>query len=164
MIQHCRKTLHSRTKENRLVIQIQKALRRKLETLFSRNKKALRFKRGQGKCACIREQILPTRNNNYSKLLCMSWPLSLKHVAKITFAQWKCRTFQSLIYPAERINFIGISSILAWGKSHVGAQPPFIAINPDYILQYILSALSRTVRHRFARARRQSCSKNVGIW
>ena len=58
---HCRKTLHSRTKEIRLVIQIQKALWRKLEPLFSRNKKALRFKRGQRKCACIRGQILPTR-------------------------------------------------------------------------------------------------------
>ena len=38
---HCRKTLHSRTKEIRLVIQIQKALWRKLEPLFSRNKKKL---------------------------------------------------------------------------------------------------------------------------
>ena len=58
---HCRKTLHSRTKEIRLVIQIQKALWRKLEPLFSRNKKGLRFKRGQRQCACIRGQILPTR-------------------------------------------------------------------------------------------------------
>ena len=57
----CRKTLHSRTKAIRLVIQIQKALWRKLEPLFSRNKKALRFKRGQRNCACIRGQILPTR-------------------------------------------------------------------------------------------------------
>ena len=39
VIQHSRKTLHSRTKENRLVIQIQKALWRKLEPLFSRNNK-----------------------------------------------------------------------------------------------------------------------------
>ena len=101
VIEHCRKTLHSRTKENRLVIQIQKALWRKLEPLFSRNKKALRFKRGQRKCACIRGQILPTRNNNHSKSICVSWPLSVKHAAKITFAQWKCRTFQSIIYPAE---------------------------------------------------------------
>ena len=36
---HCRKTLHSWTKEIRLVIQIQKALWRKLEPLCSRNKK-----------------------------------------------------------------------------------------------------------------------------
>ena len=50
-----------RTKENGLVIQIQKALWRKLEPLFCRNKKALRFKGGQRKCACIRGQILPTR-------------------------------------------------------------------------------------------------------
>ena len=37
---HCRKTLHSRTKEIRLVVQIQKELRRKLEPLLSRNKKS----------------------------------------------------------------------------------------------------------------------------
>ena len=59
--------------------------------------------------------------------MCVSWPLSVKHAAKITFAQWKCRTFQSIIYPAEKKNFIGISSILAWGKSRVGLPPPFIA-------------------------------------
>ena len=41
MIQHFRKTLHLRTKEIRLVIQIQRALWRKLEPLFSRNKKKL---------------------------------------------------------------------------------------------------------------------------
>ena len=39
VIQYCRKTLHSRTKENRLVIQIQKALWKKLQPLFNRNKK-----------------------------------------------------------------------------------------------------------------------------
>ena len=37
---HCRKTLYSRTKEIRLVIQIQKTLWRKLEPLFCRNKKS----------------------------------------------------------------------------------------------------------------------------
>ena len=58
----------------------------------------------------------------------MSWPLSVKHAAKITFAQRKCRTFQSIIYPADKNIFIGISSILAWGKSRVDLPPPFIAI------------------------------------
>ena len=110
-----------------IVTQIQKALWRTLEPLFSRNKKDLRFKRGQRKCACNRGQILPTRNNNYSKSIRLSWPLSVKHAAKITFAQWKCRTFQNIIYPAEEKNYIGISSILAWGKSRVGLPPPFIA-------------------------------------
>ena len=41
VIQHCRKTSHSLTKENRSVIQIQKALWnkfKKLKPLFSRNK------------------------------------------------------------------------------------------------------------------------------
>ena len=66
-------------------------------------------------------------NNNYSKSIRMSWPLSVKHAAKITFAQYKCRTFQSIIYPADKNNLIGISSILAWGKSRVGQPPPFIA-------------------------------------
>ena len=28
--------------------------------------------------------------------------LSVEHAAKIAFAQLKCRTFQSIIYPAER--------------------------------------------------------------
>ena len=44
MIQHCRKNIHSRTKENRLVIQLQKALWRKLEPLFNRNKKLYAWK------------------------------------------------------------------------------------------------------------------------
>ena len=140
MIQHCRKTLHSRTKENRLVIQIQKALWRKLEPLFSRNKKLYASKEvkenafaSEGK-SCRPETI--TTVNRY-----LSWPLSVKHAAKITFAQWKCRTLQSIIYPAEEINFIGTSSILAWGKSPVGLPSPFIAL--------ILSAftLLRHFRH-----------------
>ena len=37
VIQHCKKNLHSRTDKNRFVIQIQKALWRKLEPLLSRN-------------------------------------------------------------------------------------------------------------------------------
>ena len=45
-----------------------------------------------------------------------------------TFAQYKCRTFQSVIYPADKNNLIGISIILAWGKSRVGLPPPFIAL------------------------------------
>ena len=118
MIQHCRKALHSRTKENRLVIQIQKALWRKLEPLKEVKENALA---SEGK-SCRPE------NNNYSQSICISWPLSVKHAAKITFAQYKCRTFQSIIYPADKNNFIGISSILAWGKSRVGLPPPFIAL------------------------------------
>ena len=61
MIQHCRKTLHSRTKENRLD-QIQKALWRKLEPLFSRNKKKVYASNEVKENALeIRGQILPTR-------------------------------------------------------------------------------------------------------
>ena len=56
------------------------------------------------------------------------WPRSVKQTAKITIAQWKCATFQIIIYPAEEKNLIGTSSILAWGKSRVGLPPHFIAI------------------------------------
>ena len=59
----------------------------------------------------------------------MSWPINVKHAAKITFVQSKCRTFQSIIYPADKKKCNGISRILAWGKSRVGLPPPFIAIN-----------------------------------
>ena len=68
----------------------------------------------------------------------MSWPLSVKHAAKITFANLKCRTFQSIIYPAEKKHFIGMSSILAWGKSSVGLPPPFIAI---HIVRHIVQSV-----------------------
>ena len=71
----------------------------------------------------------PLNRQQCNHNLCMSWPLSVKHAAKITFANLKCRTFQSIIYPAEKKNFIGMSSILAWGKSSVGLPPPFIAIH-----------------------------------
>ena len=52
-------------------------------------------------------------NNNYSQSIYMSRPLRVKHAAKITFAQYKCRTFQSTICPADKNDSIGISSILA---------------------------------------------------
>ena len=96
---HCRKTLHSRTKEIRLVIQIQKALRRKLEPLFSRNKKS----------------FTPQKRSKKFRLHQRANPADQKTIttAKITFAQYKCRTFQSIIYPADKNNFFGISSILA---------------------------------------------------
>ena len=127
MIQHCRKTLPSRTKENRLVIQIQKALWRKLEPLFSRNKKLHASKEvkenaltSEGK-SCRPETI--TTVNRY-----VCHDLSVWNM-QITFAQWKwlCRTFRSMIYPAEEKNFIGTCSILAWGKSRVGFPSPLIA-------------------------------------
>ena len=71
------------------------------------------FKRGQRKCSLIRGQILPTRNRSHSKSICVPWPLNVKQAAKITFAQWKCRTFQSITYPT--------------GKN---LPPPFITIKP----------------------------------
>ena len=55
---HCRKTLHSRTKEIRLVIQIQKALWRKLEPLFSRNKKSFTLQK-RSKKLCLHQRANP---------------------------------------------------------------------------------------------------------
>ena len=138
MIQHCRKTLHSRTKENRLD-QIQKALWRKLEPLFSRNKKLYASKEVKENALASEGKSCRPENNNYSQSICMSWPLSVKHAAKITFAQYKCRTFQSIIYPADKNNFIGISSTLAWGKSRVGPPPPFIAKNLNSYLYMLIN-------------------------
>ena len=122
------------TKGNRLVIQIQKALWKKLEPLFSRNKKLYASKEVKENALASEGKSCRTENNNYRQSICMSWPLDVKHAAKITFAQNKCRTFQSIIYPADKNDLIGIKSILAWGKSRVGLLPPFIAFNIQYYL------------------------------
>ena len=53
---------------------------------------------------------------------------TVKQAAKILIAQWKCLTFQIIIYPAEEKNLIATSSILAWVKSRVELPPDFIAI------------------------------------
>ena len=115
-IQHCRKTLHSWTKENRFVIQIQKTFWRKLEPLFNRNNKLHASKEVKENAVAsehARRQIRPTRNKNHSKSICVPWPLSVKQAAKITFAQWKCRTFRS-INPAEEKTY--------WNKQHFGMR------------------------------------------
>ena len=70
---HCRKTLHSRTKEIRLVIKIQKAIWRKLEPLFSRNKKKLYASKEVKEIALASEgKSCRPENNNYSQSICMS--------------------------------------------------------------------------------------------
>ena len=51
-----------------------------------------------------------------TKSLCVSWPLSRKQAAKITFALLKRKTLQSIIYPPEK-KFIRTSSI--WYEVHV---------------------------------------------
>ena len=117
MIQHCRKALHSRTRENPLVNQIQKALWRKFKPLVSRNKNLYTLKEvkenalsSEGK-SC-RPKTKTTMNR------CVPWPLSLKQVAKTTLAQWKCTTFRGTIYPREEKNvppfFIAIKSAALW--------------------------------------------------
>ena len=70
---HCRKTLHSRTKEMRLIIEIQKALWRILEPLFSRNKKKLYASKEVKEIALASEgKSCRPENNNYGQSICMS--------------------------------------------------------------------------------------------
>ena len=112
-----------------LAIQIQEALWRRLNNLkllFSRKGRDLRFKRGRRKCSCIRGQIMPTRNNNRRKSICVSWPLSMKQAAKFTFTHSKSRT-QKIIYPPQKTSF-GTSSILARDKSHVLPTSPLFTL------------------------------------
>ena len=111
MIQHCRKTLHSRTKENHSGSQIQKALWRKSKPLFSHNKKLYASKEVKG-------NAVPSEGKSYrpdTKVTVnqyVSWPLSVKQEAKITFAQWKCSTFQDIPNRGKNL------------------PPPFITIKP----------------------------------
>ena len=60
-------------------------------------------------------KILQTRCKNYSKSICVPWPLTVKQAAKITIAQWKCATFQIIIYPTEEKNTIRSTSELMNG-------------------------------------------------
>ena len=128
VIQHCKKQhfyLHSRTNKNRLVIQIQKALWRKLEPLFSRNKMlyASKTKVIENALELEEKSFRECRYKNHSKSICVHvpWPLSVKQEAKITIVH--NRSTQQ-----RKKNLIGTSSILAWGKSRVGLPPDFIAI------------------------------------
>ena len=56
--------------------------------------------------------IMPTRNNNRKKvIMCVTTSQPEKKAAKITFAQFKRRTLQSIIYtPEENIR---------WNKQHL---------------------------------------------
>ena len=71
--------------------------------LFSRNKKLYASKEGKEN-ALVSEgkSCRPETITTVNRYICVSLPLSVKYAAKITFAQWKCRTFQSIIYPAEK--------------------------------------------------------------
>ena len=122
--------LHSRTNKNCLVIQIQKAIWRKLEPLFSLNKMlyASKTEVTENALELERNSFRPDTKTTDSKSICMPWPLNVKQAAKIAIAQWKCAAFQIIIYPAEEKNLIGTNSILTWGTSRVGLPPHFIAI------------------------------------
>ena len=132
VIQHCRKKLHSRTKENRLD-QIQKALWRKLEPLFSRNKKSFTLQK-RSKNMRLHHRANPadqktiTTVNRYKCHDLSVWNMRLKpHLLS------KMQNLPEHNLPSRLNNFIGISSILAWGKSRVGLPPNFIAMTAHLI-------------------------------
>ena len=109
MIQHCRKTLHSSTKENPLVSQIQKALWRKLKPLLRCNKKPYASKEvKENALSSEGKSCWPETKTTVNR--CVPWPLSVKQAAKITFAQWKCRTFQGIISQQRE----KLTAILYW--------------------------------------------------
>ena len=93
------KHLHSLTKENCLAIQIQKALWRKVRPLFSGNKKLYDSKEVKENALASEGKSCRPQTKATVNQYGMPWPLSVKQAAKITFAQWKYRTFQSIIYP-----------------------------------------------------------------
>ena len=69
------------------------------------------------------------------KSLCVSRPLSLKKAAKITFAQFKHRTLQSIIYRPEEKNHWN-KQLIIWYKVIVVCCPPtpfFRAKKGEYI-------------------------------
>ena len=82
MIQHFRKTLHSYGLENRLVIQTQKALWRKVRPLFRLNKKLYASKE-------VKENALTLEGKSCrpETKTTVHRPLSVKQAAKITCSQ-----------------------------------------------------------------------------
>ena len=96
------KTLHETItfadkRKSLLVIQIEEALWRKLNNLnpYLAATKSVKF--GSEGQSCRPETKL-TENQ------CVSWHLSVKQAAKITFVKSKLRTVQSIIYPPEGKN------------------------------------------------------------
>ena len=126
MIQHCRKTLHSRTKGNRLVIQFQKALWRKLQPLFNRNKKLYASKE-------VEENALSSEGKSCrpetKTTLTVNWYVCYNLSVWNKRPSIKCRTrFQSIYLAGEKTY---------WNKLHFGMRrgrlglpPPFIAVHP----------------------------------
>ena len=119
MIQHCRKTLHSRTKENRLVIQIQKALWRKVRPLFSRNKKLYASKEvKENALASEGKSCRPETKTTVNRYVC--------HDLSVWNKRLKSHLLSENVEPSrawstqQRKQLMGTSSILAWSKSHVG--------------------------------------------
>ena len=62
------------------------------------------------------KEIMPTRNSKTTEnpAISVSWPVSVKQAAKITFAQSKHRTVQSIIYPSGKKTY--------WNKQHFGMR------------------------------------------
>ena len=91
-------------------------------------------------------QILQTRDKNHSKSICVPWPLSVKQAAKITFAQWKCRTFQNIIYSAEEKTYEN--------KQHFGMR----------LTSYRSTAPFYCYKYRINTWRWNSCRRSKRCW
>ena len=128
---HHKKPSHSRDKRKSLIIiRIQEALWRKLNNLKPLFRwRPLHLKGGQRKCSCIEGQIMPTRNNNCRKSICVCHDLSV-------WNKWQNVFLQSIIYPSEKK--LIWTSILAWGKSRV-LPTPFLHLNDffHWVLIYV---------------------------
>ena len=69
-------------------------------------------------CSCIRGQITRTRKNNRRKSICMSQPLSMKQVAKVTFSQLKLNPPEHIL-PAREKNSLEKAAFLNKGYSYI---------------------------------------------
>ena len=121
--------LHSRTNKNRLVIQIQKALWRKLKPLFSRNKMlyASKTEVTENALALEGKSFRPDTKTTVNR--CVPWPLSVQQAAKISVKMYNLPlNLPDHNLPSRGKNLIETSSILAWVKIRVGLPPHFNAI------------------------------------
>ena len=80
---------------------------------------------------------------------------------KITFAQSKHRTLQSIIYSPEKKR-IGTSSILAWGKSGVGFSTASKSC-PDASVEMALTFLLRNTRGIPSRSNSKRLASTIGV-
>ena len=131
MIQHCRKTLHSRTKGNRLVIQFQKALWRKLQPLFNRDKKLYASKEVEENALSSEGKSCRPETNT---TLTVNWYVCYNLSVWNKWPSIKCRTrFQSIYLAGENTY---------WNKLHFGMRRGRLCLPPPLYCGSSTSKLS----------------------